>query len=235
MAAMTFTASTIRGLTGFGMAIILVPLLGMVIRPDEAVVLAIILQFMIGPVGMKAILADSARPSSLIIAATAMLATPLGLWLLARISPDLARVLIAGVAVGAFLLVLLPKQAGKPPHLGLTLATGLSAGVLAGFAGMPGPPVVPYFLRMGITPQAARASMMLVFFATAIAGTVVAFLSGLATAKLVAVAVLLLVPMLAGNWLGARAFGKIDPLLWRIIVGVLLCIAALSAVWRAST
>ena len=94
---------------------------------------------------------------------------------------------------------------------------------------------MPYFLRMGITPQAARASMMLVFFATAIAGTVVAFLSGLATAKLVAVAVLLLVPMLAGNWLGARAFGKIDPLLWRIIVGVLLCTAALSAVWRAST
>ena len=40
-AAMTFGAAAIRGLTGFGMAIILVPLLGLVIRPDQAVVLGI--------------------------------------------------------------------------------------------------------------------------------------------------------------------------------------------------
>ena len=36
-AAMTFGAAYIRGLTGFGMAIILVPLLGSIVTPGEAV------------------------------------------------------------------------------------------------------------------------------------------------------------------------------------------------------
>ena len=235
MGAMTFAAAGIRGVTGFGMAIVLVPLLTLVVRPDEAVVVAILLQFLIGPVGLKAILADSEQPSSLIIAGSAMLATPLGLWLLARISPDLARILIAGIAISAFLLVLIPKQGTKPLHLFYTIATGLAAGVLTGFAGMPGPPVVPYYLRHGVSPHQARASMMLVFFATAIAGTLAAFVSGLATTKLVMVTFALLPPMLAGNWLGARAFGKMDPVLWRIGVSILLGGAALSAVWRSLT
>lgn len=235
MAAMTFVAALIRGMTGFGMAIVLVPLLGLVVRPDEAVVIAILLQFLIGPVGLKAILADSERPSSLIIAGCAMLATPAGLWLLARTSPDLARLLIAAVAIGAFALVLLPKPGATPLRLPLTIATGLSAGVLSGFAGMPGPPVVPYYLRHGVSPHQARASMMLVFFATAITGTILAFLSGLATARLVMIAFSLLAPMLVGNWLGALAFGKVNPLHWRIGVSILLGGAALSAVVRALT
>jgi len=67
-AAMTFGAAYVRGLTGFGMAIILVPLLGLIITPGEAVVLGILLQLLIGPVGLKVILADADR--SALISAT---------------------------------------------------------------------------------------------------------------------------------------------------------------------
>ncbi|MCF8497517.1 MAG: sulfite exporter TauE/SafE family protein, partial [Sphingomonadaceae bacterium] len=62
LAAVTFGAAYIRGLTGFGMAIILVPLFGLIVKPGEAVVIAILLQALIGPVGLKAILADAHRP-----------------------------------------------------------------------------------------------------------------------------------------------------------------------------
>ncbi|OYZ88925.1 MAG: hypothetical protein B7Y00_02820, partial [Sphingomonadales bacterium 17-56-6] len=58
LAAVTFGAAYIRGLTGFGMAIILVPLFGLIVKPGEAVVIAILLQVLIGPVGLKVILAD---------------------------------------------------------------------------------------------------------------------------------------------------------------------------------
>jgi len=52
LAAVTFGAAYIRGLTGFGMAIILVPLFGLILKPGEAVVIAILLQALIGPVGL---------------------------------------------------------------------------------------------------------------------------------------------------------------------------------------
>lgn len=233
MAAMTFAAAAVRGLTGFGMAIVLVPLLGMVVRPEEAVVLGILLQLLIGPVGLGTIVADSERPSSLVIAGCAMLSTPLGLWLLARTSPDVARILIATVAVAAFALVIWPQKSERPPRIPLMVLTGLSAGVLTGFAAMPGPPVVPFYLRPGLSPIVARASMMLVFFATAVAGSVVSWLFGLASPKLVMLALILFIPMALGNWIGSRAFGKLEPFVWRVAVGVLLGVAGASAIWRA--
>jgi uncharacterized protein len=231
-AAMTFGAAAIRGLTGFGMAIVLVPLLGLVIRPDQAVVLAILLQLLIGPVGIKTIIADSDRPSSVMIAGFAMLATPFGLWLLAHTAPDLARLLISLIAIGAFILVIMPKGQGHAPGRAATAATGLAAGVLTGFAAMPGPPVVPYYLRGAFTPVTARASMMLIFFATAIAGTVASTLLGLTTVPLMLIAAALFVPMFIGNHLGQMAFGRVSPSVWRSMVALLLGVAGVAAIIR---
>ncbi|MEQ1686994.1 MAG: sulfite exporter TauE/SafE family protein [Sphingopyxis sp.] len=232
-AAMTFGAALIRGLTGFGMAIILVPLLGMVIEPAQAVVLAILLQLLIGPVGLRTILADGDRASALPIAGVAMLATPLGLIALQATSPDVARLIIAAVAIGAFLLVLLPMRPdGHRPGAAEIGLTGLTSGILTGFAAMPGPPVVPFYLRQRIEPRVARASMMLVFFGTAIAGAISAFALGVASVQTAALAAALFLPMLAGNWAGGLAFGRVPATLWRSIVAIILGIAGVSAVLR---
>ena len=229
---MTFGAAAIRGLTGFGMAIILVPLLGMVMRPDEAVVLAIFLQLLIGPVGLKTIVADSDRQSALTVGGIAFGTTPLGVWALANTAPDIARLIIALIAIGAFLLILFTRKAVAQPGPAMTLVTGITSGILTGFAAMPGPPVVPYYLREAFAPRTARASMMLVFFITAIAGTASTILIGLGSARMAWLSLLLFVPMLAGNWLGGLAFGKVSAPIWRTMVAAVLGIAGIAAVWR---
>ncbi len=231
-AAMTFGAAYIRGLTGFGMAIILVPLLGLIVTPGEAVVLGIFLQVLIGPVGLKIIYADAHRRSALTIAAFAVVATPLGIWLLKQATPDVARLLIAAIAIGAFLLVLLPQRPGARPGLKETAATGIASGILTGFAAMPGPVVVPYYLRQPIPPAEARASMMLVFFATAIAGTLSSFALGLGSWRLVWLSILLFPAVLLGNWVGGKSFGKVPAPLWRTFVAAVLGLAGISAVIR---
>ena len=229
---MTFAAAAIRGLTGFGMAIILVPLLAMVMRPDEAVVLAIFLQLLIGPVGLRAILSEAHKSSAVLIAAAAVATTPLGVWALAHTPPDLARIIIALIAIGAFLMIFAARKAVTIPGKPAAILTGFAAGILTGFAAMPGPPVVPFYLREAFEPRTARASMMLVFFATAMAGTVSSVLIGLGSIQLAWLSVLLLAPMLLGNWLGGKAFGKVSATLWRALVAVLLGLAGVSAVWR---
>lgn len=232
-AAMTFGAALVRGLTGFGMAIILVPLLGLIIAPGDAVVLGIILQLLIGPVGMKRIMADADRASAVPIALLAMLATPAGMMVLKAVSPDVARLLIAAVAIGAFLILFLPQHAdGHPPGRVAIGVTGLSSGILTGFAAMPGPPVVPFYLRQRIAPATARASMMLIFFATAIAGTLASLWLGLATPRLFLLALLLFVPMWLGDHFGNRAFGRVPDRIWRGIVAVVLGLAGVSALVR---
>ena len=229
---MAFGAAAIRGLTGFGMASILVPLLCLMMRPDAAVILAILLQFMIGPVGLRRIIADAHFGSALPIMGAAVITTPLGLWLLAHTPPDIARFVVAVIAIGAFLLILLPRKVEAIPEGITPIVTGALAGLLTGFAAMPGPPVVVFYIRDSITPIVARASMMMVFFATAIAGTTIAAISGLMTTPIIITAFFMLIPMIAGNWLGAKAFGKISPPLWRSAVGLLLGGAGVSALYR---
>lgn len=232
-AAMTFGAAFVRGLTGFGMAIILVPLLGMIMPPGEAVVLGIILQLLIGPVGFKRIAADADRRTALPIAALAMLSTPIGMIALTSVTPDVARLLIAIVAIAAFLLILMPQHPdGHRPGRVSIGATGIASGILTGFAAMPGPPVVPFYLRQRIAPGVARASMMLVFFATAIAGTLASLWLGLATAKLFILSLLLFAPMWLGDRFGTRLFGRVPVRVWRGIVALVLGIAGLSALIR---
>lgn len=231
-AVMTFGAAAIRGLTGFGMAIILVPLLGLIIAPADAVVVGIIVQLLIAPVGIRKIVADAERKSALTIAAWAVLATPIGLWLLGKTSPDMARMAIALIAIGAFLLVFLPPAPGRKPGGVETGLTGIASGILTGFAAMPGPPVVPYYMRQKLSPTTTRASLMLVFFATSIAGTLAAFLLGVATVRLLWLSLLLFPAVLAGNWIGGLAFGKVPERLWRSTVAVILGLAGVAAVVR---
>ena len=231
--AMTLAAASLRGLTGFGMAIILVPLLGMIMRPDDAVMLAILLQLQIGVLGLRNTIRHSDRSSALPMALCAILTTPLGVWALAHTAPDVARLGIAAISIAAFLLVLLPTNGTAKPGLPLAIGAGGVAGFLTGFAAMPGPPVVPFYLKGGYEVAVARASMMFVFFATAIAATISAWLLGLVRVESVVLSLLLSPAIFLGNRLGGLAFGRIEPGVWRALIGLILGVAGISAAWRA--
>ena len=228
-----FLAAFVRGLTGFGMAILLVPLLGLMVLPVEAVTVSNLVALLIGLAGLRRAWAGADRRSVLIIGALAMVATPLGLWLLHITPPELARLLIAGVALLAFVLVLLPPHPdGHRPHRAETAATGLAAGVLTGFAGMPGPPVVPYYLRQAIPAARARASMLAVFFATSLASSGAALGMGMAGRDTGVLALALFGPVLLGNWLGGKLLGRVPDRVWRWLVALLLGASALAALIR---
>src|SRR3546814_17604913 len=116
-------------------------------------------------------MADADRATAVPIALLAMATTPIGMVALDATTPDVARLLITLVAVGAFVAVLLPKQPeGHRPGRAAIAGTGLASGVLTGFAAMPGPPVLPFSLRRHLAPQVALASSLLFFFGPATPG-----------------------------------------------------------------
>ena len=226
-----FVAAFVRGLAGFGMAILLVPLIALVIRPGEAVIVSNMLGLLIGLVGARKVW-TAGEKSAGVIGSLAMVMTPLGLLALFVTPPAVAHVIIAVVAIGAFLMVLLPAKHGHAPGTLETWLTGVASGLLTGFAGMPGPPVVPYYLRRPIPREVARASMLTVFLLTSSASTAASLALGLATWRDALFALLLFGPVLAGNSLGSLAFGKVSDRLWRSFVGFLLALSALTAFLR---
>jgi uncharacterized protein len=230
--ALVFCASIVRGLTGFGMALILVPLLGLIVPPAEAVVISILLQLLAGPIGLKRILADGERSTAISISIAAIAATPFGVWLLSVTPSDIARLAIALIALATFALLFVPARESAVPGQKESVATGIAAGLLTGFASMPGPAVVPFYMRRRLPPKVARASMLMVFFANAIAGSIAAFAIGIASLHLLWLSILGYPALYIGTRLGELAFGKVSEATWRTFVGLILGLAAIAALVR---
>lgn len=224
-------AGFVRGLAGFGLAVLLVPVLALAVTPARAVTIATALGLLSGLLDLRQSRRDG-EPSVRAIALLAIVATPGGVWALAVVPSEIARLLIAMVAIGAFVIVLLPQRAPHAPGRVETAGTGIAAGLLTGFAGMPGPPVVSYYLGRAIPPVVARASMMQVFLATSAAGMVSLVVAGLGGWREIVLACGLFPAVLAGNWLGEKAFGRIGAGTWRAFVGIVLATAAAGAVVR---
>ncbi|MEQ1540308.1 MAG: sulfite exporter TauE/SafE family protein, partial [Sphingorhabdus sp.] len=83
-----------------------------------------------------------------------------------------------------------------------------------------------------LPPAVARGSMLMVFFATAIAGSIASFAIGTADRHLLWLSVLFYPALYIGTRLGEMAFGKVSEPVWRTLVGVILGIAGIAAVVR---
>ena len=221
----------VRGLTGFGMAILLVPVLALALQPIEAVLVANSLGLALGLIETPRLISQaerSARPLSAII----LMTTLPGMALLAVTPPPVARLLIAVIAATAFVAVLLPPRAADIPGRTHTMLTGASAGLLTGFAGMPGPPIVPFYVGRSISRHTAKASMVLVFTTACGAGIASGLILGKMHWRLALLAGILLPVVFGGNALGVRALGRISERSWRIFAATVLGLAALAALLK---
>lgn len=227
-----FGSAFVRGLTGFGMAILLVPILALALAPVDAVLLANFLSLFIG-LSQIGRLVRGAEKSAWTIIGLVALTTPVGLYLLSVTSPALARVVIAGIALSAFVAILLPRRGARDHHVATTGGVGLLSGLMTGYAGMPGPPVVPYYVGRDIPREVAKASMMLIFTCASAVGLASGTAFGVLDWSLALLALVLFPSVLLGNWLGDKASGRIEDRTWRICVGLVLGGAAIGAVWKA--
>jgi uncharacterized membrane protein YfcA len=207
LAATAFLAALARGFSGFGSALIFIPLASAVIGPRAAAPLLLVVDgvLTLGFVPHAWRLADKREVGVMTLGSIAGL--PFGTWLLASIDPIVIRWGIVGLA--AVLLALLTsgwRYHGKPTTMTTVVVGGL-AGLSGGAAQMSGPPVVAYWLSGAIAATTVRANMIL-FFAIA---TVITFITYMAAGLLTAS---ILVPALVtgpaygiGLLAGSRLFG----------------------------
>ena len=223
-------ASMVRGLTGFGLAIVLVPLLSTVIAPDRAVLLAVLVGSLAGFMGLRQAWGNVERRTALTISFAGIAAAPAGLWLLSVTPPDLGRMAIAIMAVLSLIVLALPRRATMPTTPMAAIIAGVASGLMGSFAAMPGPPVVWFYARKNVSPDTIRDAMIVIFFLGPIAVTAMALVAGMVDRQLVILALACLPPLLFGNILGRGLFGKFPDRIWRGLVFVLVGGSLLAAV-----
>ncbi len=224
-------AGFVRGLAGFGLSVVLVPVLQLAIQPSAAVLVGIISLFLIGLTDVNRIRRD-ADASAIPIAVLALACVPLGVWALVALPPAWARVLIALVSLGAFVLVVVPLGKVAMPRRPAMALSGFFTGFFGGFAGMPGPGMAPFYLRGRLEPKAARASMMAIFLVMTPLSAAFFLWLGIGGWAELELAALLFPAVLLGDWCGHRAFGRVTPRQWQAATALVLGGAASGALWK---
>jgi uncharacterized membrane protein YfcA len=222
-------ATCAQVVSGFGFALIAIPLVALLVGADAAVVGTTI----VGPLLTTAVVlrdrTDIRRSSALTVTLAAFVGMPLGIFVLSRASDRALTTLIGAVVVAAGVALWrgLRVPAGRPTEL----VAGLLSGAFATSTGTSGPPLVIVFHSESFEPGEFRGTLSASFLAQSVVAIAAFWVSGHLTADAAKVAVAS-VPGLAVGWLlGERLFKGIEKERFRrLVLGMLIASGLVSAI-----
>jgi uncharacterized membrane protein YfcA len=220
-------AGLVRGFTGFGSALIYMPLISAVYSPKLAAPTLLLIDTISSlPFAIRAMPDCNWREVKPVTIAGA-LALPLGVAALVYVDPLWLRWFISAMVLVAVATLV----SGWRYHGKTSVAASLGVGVLAGFGGgavqIGAPPLLVYWLGGQNSAVTVRANIM-VYFLMQGALTFIFYLYGaLFTAHVLALSLLLGVPFLVAMWAGAHHFHGTSDALYRRIAYVIIALAGL--------
>jgi uncharacterized membrane protein YfcA len=222
-----FVAGLARGFSGFGSALIFIPLASSMIGPKLASPLLLVIDFIAAapliPNGWQ----HAVRRDVGTMLLGSFVGVPIGAWALTQMDPLAVRWMIVALIVPMLALLMSGWRYRGTPTLSLTAGVGAIAGFFNGVAQVGGPPIVLYWLRDTTAARIVRANII-VFFAASSVFTIFSYLiGGVLTTSVVGLAVLTGPAFGIGLWLGSRMFGLASEETFRRICYALIALAAL--------
>lgn len=211
--AVTAVAGVMRGYSGFGTAVLLAPAYSVLWGPRVGVPVMLVMELFVSLQLLPRAIGEADRRVVLPLGGAAVLATPLGAFILLTADGDLLRRFIGGFVLAFGLLLALGWRYHGSRPLPLNLAVGTAAGLLKGATGMSGPPVILYLLAGPEEARRHRANLILFFALVAVVSVVPPAMGGLIGAGVLARTVLLLPVMLLAVPVGVRLF-RVVPEPW---------------------
>ena len=223
-------AGFVRGFSGFGSALIFMPLAGQFLPPLWCV-MALVAMDNFGPVPNLPRAYRDGRPMMILWMILGMgLALPLGLLVLGQMDTLLFRYLVSGIALSAPLALIAGfriRAAFLTPKV--LFGVGVSGGFLGGISGMPGPPVIILHMASRLAPAIIRANTMIYLFLFDLSLLLSMALSGDLVALPVVIGLVLLVPSMLGNIAGGYIFNPEKETFYRWVAYIVTLAAAVGS------
>lgn len=220
-----FLAGAVRGFAGFGSALVLAPVLALAYGPTVAVPVMSVLQvpilYQVAKIAMRE--TDWRRTGPM--AATALVAIPLGAAVLKSLDPQVLRICISVIV----LTLAAVMAVGGLPRVGRTrgrdIVAATTAGAMGGATGIGGPPLVLYFLATAEPARQVRGDLSGYFLVTGVVGLATYFAYGLITVEALTIGAILSVPHFAGMSFGGFLFPRASERTFRwIALAILACV-----------
>jgi uncharacterized membrane protein YfcA len=230
-----FLAASCQSLTGFGFALVMVPLLSLF----WDVKLAVVTTTLLGTAALMPLVVEAwehVRIWKVIpLVVGSMVGVPFGLLILDRIDPEALKIFVAAVVIGASLILYFAPRmriGGSGPAS--PVAVGVLSGILRASTSMGGPPVVLYTLSREREADEFRGTLLAFFVPSSLMTVLGLGIVGRLTPKVAGTAAAALPAMtlglVAGIWLRTR----VNEELFRTLVLVVLVLSSIGVIISAT-
>ena len=225
--AVAFVSGTARGFSGFGSALIFMPLASSIADPRLVAALLLIIDFVAAAPLLPGAWQKADRKATAVMVTGALIGVPIGTYFLSRLEPVTTRWIIS-VFVFALLMLLLSgwRYRGKD-HAAVSIGIGGLSGFCSGLAQTGGPPIVGYWLGRPLPSVIARANILLFFGASDFFSAVSYATAGLITMDAIKFAFVVGPVYGIGVWFGALLFGRASETVFRAICYALIAAAVI--------
>lgn len=229
VAAAAVLAALVRGFTGFGAAMVFVPVASAIYEPKVAVVVLFIVDGIVTfPLVFKAI-HQCRWPDVVCLAVGATLTIPLGVYVLLITDAALLRWLISLSILGLVAVMASGWRYKKHPPPLACVGVGSVSGFAGGVANLYGPPIVLFWLGGQLNVATVRANIIVFFAVTAVVSGATYWWNGLFSARTLTLSIGLMPFYAAAVWLGARSFRRISERVFRWFALALIALIAIAS------
>jgi uncharacterized membrane protein YfcA len=224
-----FVAFFIRSLTGFGSALISIPLLALIFDLKFAVPLEALFEVGISILLMGKIYRDISKTTLIPLIMGTIIGSLLGTYILYSFANVLLKRML-GVGIILFALSVLlneTRNTNNPVSSGWGLLAGAIGGVFGGLFGTSGPPFVMYLTYKLNQKEVLRASLIGLFAIDYSWRVAVYATAGLLTVEIFNFALMLTPAFVLGTILGHKTHFKINETRFRQIIALILIISGI--------
>lgn len=224
-------AGVVRGFSGFGAAMILVPVYSAVFGPLIAVPLMGLADgFVTAPMVASAMRRCTWR-EVLPLAVGAIFLLPVGIHVLSIADPLVLRWAMSLFVLAGVVVLISGWRYRRRAPIPATTGIGAAAGFCSGLLGMSGPIIVLFWLAGQSNAAQARANIIAYFGLSAVIAITTYWLRDLLTAKVMVLAVIVAPAYALSLFIGTRLFGKASEETYRRVAMSIIALVAIGSLF----
>jgi len=230
-----FLAAGTQSLTGFGFALVMVPLLSLFWDVKLAVVTSTLLNT-VAIVPLTVEVRRHIRPWKVApLVLGSLLGIPAGIVILDRIEPAALKIMVAAVVIAASLILYFaPRMRLERGGVGSPLLAGMLSGMLRSSTSMGGPPAVLYMMSREREMDEFRSTLLAFFLPSSLLTVIGLAIAGRVTPEVLATSGMALPALALGLLAGAWLRLQVQQELFRTVVVAVLVFTSVGVIISAS-
>jgi uncharacterized membrane protein YfcA len=219
-----FIGGLVHGLTGFGVVLVALPLMGFFIDIKMAIPLILLLGLVINFTLISQLIKYIDYKKWILLFLFSLPGIPLGIYVLKYVDSRYLEILIGCVIIFTSIFSMLTPSSTKELNKLWACLAGFISGFLGGSIGATGPPIVIYTSLQPWSKQEVKATMVSFFILTGLGILIFYIFNGLITKQILISFGYSIIPLISGVVCGIFVFNRINDTLYKRIIHILLIV-----------